>query len=106
MAITEKNTLIEVQMPNGDVERQYPITKAENVLGLSKITGVLTEKHQKALMLLAMNSYIVDEKTGEVYKIGAYDGKLHFEKSDVDIRDLIEIVEDAIGENSKENKTE
>lgn len=111
MSIVEKNTLIEIQQPNGDVIREYPITKLENILGIDKITEMLSgdvivklnslqevdETMKKALMLLAVNSFVVDEVTGDTYKIGSRDGQFFYEKSDVSVKDLLDTLATAIG---------
>ena len=100
--VKEFNTLIEIQDEHGNVEKHYPITKKENIIGIGDITGDvsdlrdLTEKEKSALMLLAANSYIVDDVTGQVYKIGSSDGRFYFTESDVDIRDILNTITEAI----------
>jgi hypothetical protein len=89
--ITEVNTLIEVDKPNGDIERHFPITKIENILGLKDVNSKYTE----ALSLLAANSYIIDDETGETYRIGSSGGKFYFTKSDVSVLDLLKTIVDA-----------
>lgn len=91
-SIVESNTLVEIHKPDGSVERVFPITKAENIIGSEKLTAIQT----KALKLLAVNSYIVDDTTGETYKIGMDDGGLYFEKSDVSIKELLDTITDVI----------
>lgn len=91
-SIVEKNELIEIHKPGGLIERVFPITKAENIIGSEKLTAIQT----KALKLLAVNSYIVDDTTGETYKIGMEDGDLYFEKSDVSIKELLDTITDVI----------
>lgn len=91
MAIRDVNTLIEIDKPNGDVERQFPITKQENILGLKD----RHEKYDAALKLLAANSYIVDDVTNETYKIGSSNGKFYFTKSDVSLKTILSTIIDA-----------
>lgn len=100
MAIKEVNTLIEIAKQNGDVERQFPITKQENVLGL---TG-RHEKYDAALKLLASNSYIVDDVTNETYKIGSSNGKFYFAKSDVSLKSILSTIIDAAQDIAKPDK--
>ena len=103
-SVNEYNILIELQDEKGNVERHYPITKKENIIGLGDITTdvgkleELTEKQKSALMLLAANSFVVDDVTGKVFKIGASDGKFYFTESDVDIRDILNTITTAMEE--------
>ena len=100
--VKEFNTLIEIQDEHDNVEKHYPITKKENIIGIGDITGDvsdlidLTEKERSALMLLAANSYVIDDVTQQVYKIGSADGKFYFTESDVDIRDILNTITEAI----------
>ena len=100
--ITEYNTLIEKQDEKGNVERHFPITKKENIIGIGDITGQiskledLTNKEKSALMLLAANSYVIDDETGKTYKIGSANGKFYFTESDVSIRDILTTITEAI----------
>ena len=92
--IIEQNVLKEIHHSDGSVTRQFPITKAENIIGFEK----LTETQTKALRLLAVNSYVVDDTTGKTYKIGVNEGKLYFEESDVSVMDLLNEISAAIKE--------
>lgn len=91
--IKEFDSYLDIQDQYGNVERHYPFTKVENIIGL-KGTG-MTENEKKALKLLAVNSYIVDDVTGKTYKIGSSNGSFYFEESDVSVRDLIDTIIDA-----------
>ena len=91
MANVDYNTLIQIQDKDGNTETHYPITKAENILGLSKNADA-------ALKLLAANSYIIDDVTGETYKIGSSNGKFYYVKSDVNVKDLLETIVEAVNE--------
>ena len=86
--ITEINSYVEVQDKSGDVTRILPITKMENVIGYR----ANLKKEKSALLLLAANSYVIDDITGETYKIGASDGKMYFEKADVTPKEIIETI--------------
>lgn len=90
-SITEQNVLNEIHKPDGSIVRQYPITKAENIIGFDK----LTTQQTKALKLLAVNSYIVDDVTGKTYKISMVDGKPYFAESDVSVLDLLDTIVEA-----------
>lgn len=91
--IKEFNSYLDIQDKDGNVERHYPFTKAENVIGLEG--AGMTENEKKALKLLAVNSYIVDDVTGQTYKIGSSNGKFYFEESDISIKDLIDTIVEA-----------
>lgn len=88
--IIEQDTLIEVHNRDGDITRHFPITKMENVIGLSNSTG----QQNSVLNLLALNPYIVDDENGKVYKIGSKNGKLYFQESDINLSDLMGKVEE------------
>lgn len=92
--IIEQNVLDEIHRSDGSVIRIFPITKAENIIGFEK----LTETQTKALRLLAVNSYVVDDTTGKTYKIGVNDGKLYFTESDVSVMDLLNEISTVINE--------
>lgn len=100
--VVEVNTLIEINKPNGDVERHFPITKMENILGLKDTNS----KYNAALSLLAANSYIIDDTTGETYRIGSSDGKFYFTKSDVSVMDILKTIVDAAGDLSTDSTEE
>ena len=116
--IIERNSYIDLQQPNGDVERIYPITKYENIENFpianqnvagsvklydntgKNVDGSLTQKAtteklskvQAALQLLAANSYIVDDTDGKTYKIGSDNGKLYLVESDVSPKDIADMI--------------
>lgn len=90
--VIERNVIDEIHQPDGTVVRQFPITKLENIIGAEKLTATQT----KALKLLAVNSYIVDDVTGKTYKIGITDGKAYFEESDVSVLELLNTLTEAI----------
>lgn len=100
--LNEFNTVIEIQDEKGNVERHYPITKKENIIGLGDITSKvddleeLTSKEKAALLLLAANSFVIDDVTGKTYKIGSADGKFYFTESDVSIKDILTSITEAI----------
>lgn len=100
--IKEFNTVLEIQDEHGNVEKHYPITKKENIIGIGDITGKisdlesLTSKEQAALLLLAANSYVIDDVTGKTYKIGSSNGKFYFTESDVSIKDILTTITEAI----------
>lgn len=104
MSLSEFNTVIEIQDEKGNVERHYPITKKENIIGLGDITSKvdavkdLSDKEKSALMLLAANSFVIDDVTGKVYKIGSSNGRFYFTESDVDIRDILTTITNAIND--------
>ena len=93
--IKEFNSYMDIQDRDGNVERHYPYTKLENIIGL-KATG-MTENEKKALKLLAVNSYIVDDVTGQTYKIGSSNGKFYFEETDVSLIDIIDTIVEITG---------
>lgn len=88
MSIINKNTLIEVQQADGTVERHFPITRYENILGLKNIT----DTQNRALQLLAANPYVVDEETNKVMKIGSRNGKLFVEESEISVKELMDAI--------------
>lgn len=92
--ITESNTLMEVADKDGNVTRHFPITKVENIIGIEKMKGASAQQ-MAALKLLAANAFVIDDTTGQTYKIGSKDGKFYFEKSDVNILDLLSEIVDA-----------
>ena len=94
MAMKEFNSYMDIQDENGDIERHYPITKAENVIGLNGVG--LSPQQRAALALMASNAYIVDDTTGELYKIGSSDGKFYFDKADDDIKDILNTITNAL----------
>ena len=116
--IIERNTYLELHDKDGKLERHYPITKFKNIEDVpkadkdnasivklydgagnqedgaisQKVTTERLLKVQAALQLLSLNSYIIDDVSGQVYKIGANDGSLYFIKSDVDPKDLADAI--------------
>lgn len=88
MSIVNKDTLLEIQKPDGTIERHFPITKYENIIGLKKITNT----QNKALQLLAANPYVVDEETNKVMKIGSRNGKLFVEESSISVKELMDAI--------------
>ena len=89
--IIEQNAVIDMVQPNGDIHRMFPVTTAECVIGLNELSGPQT----KALKLLAVNSYIVDDTTGKTYKICMNEGKAYFKESEVSVLDLLNTIVDA-----------
>lgn len=87
--IIESNTLVEEAKSNGDIVRHFPITKAENVIGIEKLKGASTQQ-LAALKLLAANAFIIDDTTGKTYKVGSNNGKLYFTESDVSVKELLD----------------
>lgn len=101
--VTERNVLVEIQDYNGNKERQFPLTKATNIIGLKNFIDDNTsgmaeenEKYSKALRLLALNPYIVDDTTGDIYRIGIDNGELYHVKVDSGILDILDTVVNAI----------
>lgn len=86
--INEIDGYLDVQYPNGDVDRTYPVTKVENVKGLAN----WTEKEKAALGLLAANAYVIDDATGKTYKIGSENGKFYFVESDVSVKEIVDSI--------------
>lgn len=67
----------------------------------------VTEKEKAALKLLAANAYVIDDVTGQTYKIGSENSKFYFVESDVSVLDLVEtIVTSAAELTKKEEETE
>ena len=101
--ITNKDVLIEVQDAEGNKERQFPITKAKNIIGLKKlieeqvsdISGN-SEKYSRALRLLALNPYLIDDTTGSIYRIGVDNGELYHVQVDSGIIEILDEVVEAI----------
>lgn len=78
VAVNEKNILIEVKDENGNVVREFPITKASNIIGLKKlISEAENGKYLAALKLLAANPYIIDDTDQKIYRIGIEDGNIY-----------------------------
>lgn len=90
--IVDQNVVNEIHKPDGTVVRQFPVTKIENIIDVDKLTGIQI----KALKLLAVNSYIVDDTTGKTYKIGMKDGKVYFTESDISIMDILNMITEVI----------
>lgn len=86
------NVVNEIHQPDGTVVRQFPVTKLENIIDVDKLTGIQI----KALKLLAVNSYIVDDTTGKTYKIGMENGKVYFTESDVSVMDILNTITEVI----------
>jgi hypothetical protein len=98
--VNEFNTVLEVEKSDGSINRHFPVTKIQNVLGLSDITS----KQQSALVLLAANSYVIDDTTGETYKIGCSNGKFYYTKSEVSIKEILDTITAAIEAASEASK--
>lgn len=92
--IVESNTLIEIAKKDGTTIRHFPITKVENIIGIDKMKGASSQQ-LAALRLLAANAFVIDDTTGQTYKIGSKDGKFYFEESDVSILELLNEIVDA-----------
>lgn len=118
--ITERHAYVDIQQPNGNVERIFPITKYKDIedipvavpgngeagpVKLYEDTGInedgslsqkaATEKLTKiqaALQLLAANSYIIDDTDGKTYKIGSDNGKLYLTESDVSPKEIADMI--------------
>lgn len=90
--IIDQNVVNEIHKPDGTVVRQFPVTKLEDIIDMDKLTGMQT----KALKLLAVNSYIVDDTTGKTYKIGMNNGKVYFTESDVSVMDILNMITEVI----------
>lgn len=52
----------------------------------------VTEKEKAALKLLAANAYVIDDVTGQTYKIGSENGKFYFVESDISVLELVEAI--------------
>lgn len=101
--VIDKDILIEVQDEQGNRERQFPITKAKNIVGLKKMIREQTsgiaedaEKYDNALRLLALNPYLVDDTTGDIYRIGVDNGQLYHVQVDSGILDILNEVVEAV----------
>ena len=97
--ITEKTVLMEVAKKDGTVERQFPITKIENVVGAKKLIQEGSTKQLAALRLLASNPYLIDDTTGDIYKIGVDNGEFYFVPVETGIAEILDeigsVIEDA-----------
>ena len=119
--IIERHSYVDLQQPNGDVERIYPITKYKDVEDIpeatpnqsgpvklyddtgknvdgaisQKVTTEKLTKVQAALQLLAANSYIIDDNDGKTYKIGSDNGKLYLVESDVSPKEIADMIVEA-----------
>lgn len=91
--ITEKNVILEVQKPDGSRERQFPITKIENIIGAKKIIEKGSTKQISALRLLALNPYLVDDITGDIYRIGISEGRLYYVPVDMGINEILDEID-------------
>jgi len=90
VSISEENILIEVQDEQGNKVRQFPYTKAENVLGLAAlIKNIDNDKQLAALLLLSTNPYLVDEVTQKTYRLGIKDGELFCVEVDYGVQEIL-----------------
>ena len=116
--VIERDTYLDMQDRDGNVERYFPYTKFKNIQDIptadddtvapvklysttgENLDGALSQKTatekltkvQAALQLLAANSYIIDDVTGKTYKIGSNDGKFYFEESIVSPMEVINMI--------------
>ena len=85
---TEKNTVVETQHEDGSIERHFPFTKLANVIGAEDIP-----LYPKALALLSMNPYLIDDTSGFTYRLGVDEGKLHIVRVDKGVKEILQEIE-------------
>ena len=120
--IKEYDSYLDFDDGKGNVERHYPFTKFKNIEDIPQADeetvapvklysgtgnnedGALSqksstdkfEKVQRALLLLAANSYIIDDVDGKTYKIGSENGQLYLIPSDVSVKEIAEMIITAV----------
>lgn len=118
----ERNTYLDIQEPNGDVERHFPYTKFNNIEDVPPANndtksfvklydtvgenedGALSQKTasekltkiQSVLQLLTANSYIIDDVNGKTYKVGSASGQFYFEETDVSPKEVVDMLLNAV----------
>ena len=82
------DTLLEIQKEDGSKERHFPFTKLENVIGAEDVP-----LYPKALALLAIHPYFIDDTTGKIYRIGINNGELYYVQTDVGVKEILAEIE-------------